>query len=207
MIDTKLILDFWFVQCTPKMWFKKSKSFDELLRSRFKKTIETCLKVKIDEILISYDNYLSYILVLDQFTRNVFRNNSKSFQGDETALMYTLSPTLFEDHLKYLGVFIGPGASLMCCSDVMNSYCECISFLRGIDAGLATTISLYNTLCASTCSWVGSFLPPSADLLILEGKSLQRMTHGPWNVFPKQFLCIAIPHQHHEVRHGNDFSK
>ena len=87
MIDTKLILDFWFVQCTAKMWFKKSKSFDELLRTRFKKTIETCLKVKIDEILISYDNYLSYILVLDQFTRNVFRNNSKSFQGDETALM------------------------------------------------------------------------------------------------------------------------
>ena len=87
MIDTKLILDFWFVQCTPKMWFKKSKNFDELLRARFKKTIEICLKVKIDEILISYDNYLSYILVLDQFTRNVFRNNSKSFQGDETALM------------------------------------------------------------------------------------------------------------------------
>ena len=65
MIDTKLILDFWFVQCTPKMWFKKSKSFDELLRTKFNKTIEICKKIKIDEILISSDSYLSNIIVLD----------------------------------------------------------------------------------------------------------------------------------------------
>ncbi len=37
MIDTKLILDFWFVQCTPNMWFKKSDSIDQLLRTKFKK--------------------------------------------------------------------------------------------------------------------------------------------------------------------------
>ena len=40
MIDTQLILDFWFVQCTPNMWFKKSESFDQLLRTKFKKNIE-----------------------------------------------------------------------------------------------------------------------------------------------------------------------
>ena len=74
MIDTKLILDFWFVQCTPNMWFKKSDSFDQLLRTKFKKKIEICLKINIEQISISYDNYLSYILVLDQFTRNIFRN-------------------------------------------------------------------------------------------------------------------------------------
>ena len=96
MIDTKLILDFWFVQCTPNMWFKKSDSFDQLLRTKFKKNIEICLKINIEQISISYDNYLSYILVLDQFTRNVFRNNPKAFEGDKTAL--ELSKTAIENN-------------------------------------------------------------------------------------------------------------
>ncbi len=96
MIDTQLILDFWFVQCTPKMWFRKSESFDQLLRTKFKKNIEVCLKIKIEEISISYDNYLSYILILDQFTRNIFRNNPKAFQGDKTALR--LSKTAIENN-------------------------------------------------------------------------------------------------------------
>ena len=86
MIDSKSILDFWFVQSTPNMWFKKSENFDELLRTKFNKTIEICLKIKIDEILISSDSYLSNIIVLDQFTRNVFRNKPKAFQGDQRAL-------------------------------------------------------------------------------------------------------------------------
>ena len=88
MIDTQLILDFWFVQCTPNMWFKKSDSFDQLLRTKFKKNIEICLKINIEQISISYDNYLSYILVLDQFTRNVFRNNPKAFEGDKKLYNY-----------------------------------------------------------------------------------------------------------------------
>ena len=96
MIDTKSILDFWFIQCTPNMWFKKSKSFDELLRKKFLKTIEISLKIKSEEISISYDTYLSYILVLDQFTRNIFRNNPKAFQGDKIAI--TLSRTAIENN-------------------------------------------------------------------------------------------------------------
>jgi uncharacterized protein (DUF924 family) len=68
------------------MWFKKSDEFDELIRNKFNETIEICLKAKIDEIFISAENYLSYIIVLDQFTRNAFRNNYRSFYGDEKAL-------------------------------------------------------------------------------------------------------------------------
>ena len=60
MIDTKLILDFWFVQCTPNMWFKKSDSFDQLLRTKFKKNIEICLKINFEQISISYDK-LSFL--------------------------------------------------------------------------------------------------------------------------------------------------
>ena len=29
MIEAKSILDFWFIECSPKMWFKKNDKFDE----------------------------------------------------------------------------------------------------------------------------------------------------------------------------------
>ena len=89
MIEAKSILDFWFIECSPKMWFKKSNEFDALIRSRFLSTIKKSLKINIDEVNIALDTYLSLIILLDQFTRNVFRNSSKSFEGDNKAVKLT----------------------------------------------------------------------------------------------------------------------
>ena len=100
----------------------------------------------------------------------------------------SLTRNLFNDFVKYLGVYLGPGAEQVMWREAIVAYKECISFLRCIDAGFTSTISLYNVLGASIFSWIGSFAPPSQELLILEGKSLQRLTHGPWNVFPKRLL-------------------
>ena len=89
MIETKSILDFWFVECSPKMWFKKSDEFDALIRNRFLNLIKKSLKTNIDDVNIALDTYLSLIILLDQFTRNVFRNSSKSFEGDNKAVKLT----------------------------------------------------------------------------------------------------------------------
>ena len=56
MIDTKLILNFWFLKCTPKMWFKKNYEFDELIKIKFSDIIERALKIDIDDIIISSFN-------------------------------------------------------------------------------------------------------------------------------------------------------
>ena len=106
-------------------------------------------------------------------------------EADPSLLRY-----LFKDYVKYLGVVIGPGAEKVIWSAAIIAYKECITFLRSIDAGFTSTISLYNVLGASIASWIGSFVRPSDELLILEGKSLQRLTHGPWNVFPKRLLLF-----------------
>ena len=37
MINSIMILDFWFKECTPKMWFKKDKELDNLIKNRFNK--------------------------------------------------------------------------------------------------------------------------------------------------------------------------
>ena len=30
MINSTMVLDFWFKECTPKMWFKKNEEFEQL---------------------------------------------------------------------------------------------------------------------------------------------------------------------------------
>ena len=90
--------------------------------------------------------------------------------------------------LKYLGIHIWPDAYIYICKDVMDAYTECVAFLRSLDCGFVATISLYNVICASICSWVGSFVPPSKELLNLEYASLQRLTRGPRHTFSKSAL-------------------
>ena len=86
MINSIMILDFWFKECTPKKWFKKDKEFDNLIKNRFQKTLEFCLENKINNNDFTKEDYLSWIIVLDQFSRNIYRNQIRSFAGDEKAL-------------------------------------------------------------------------------------------------------------------------
>ena len=86
MINTREILNFWFEECTPKMWFIKNSNFDDLIKTRFSKSIELSVDVSFDIIPVSIETYLAHIIVLDQFTRNIYRNNYKSFMGDKKAL-------------------------------------------------------------------------------------------------------------------------
>ena len=42
--------------------------------------------MKLIIIQLTKKNYLSWIIILDQFSRNIYRNQIKSFAGDEKAL-------------------------------------------------------------------------------------------------------------------------
>ena len=86
MINSTIILYFWFKECNPNMWFKKNQEFDNLIKNKFQKTFEYCLKNKINYNSTFRENYLSWIIVLDQFSRNIYRNQIRSFSGDEKAL-------------------------------------------------------------------------------------------------------------------------
>ena len=68
------------------MWFNKEKEFDNLIKNKFQKILEFCLENKINNNDFTKEDYLSWIIVLDQFSRNIYRNQIKSFAGDEKAL-------------------------------------------------------------------------------------------------------------------------
>lgn len=71
-----------------KLWFTKSDETDKYISDNFGFLIEEYKDIDINN-LKSNLNYLSFIIIFDQFTRNIFRNTPKSFYYDSIALNLT----------------------------------------------------------------------------------------------------------------------
>jgi uncharacterized protein (DUF924 family) len=80
------VIDFWFKEITPKQWWKKDLAFDELVRHRFIDLYEETKTGRHIEWLDSATGCLARIIVLDQFPRNMFREQAASFSTDAIAL-------------------------------------------------------------------------------------------------------------------------
>jgi uncharacterized protein (DUF924 family) len=86
------ILDFWFGPRIgtdygkPRaLWFRKDDAVDEAIRARFGAAVETALAGGFAEWSAPRDA-LARVLLLDQFTRNIFRDTRRAFAGDDLAL-------------------------------------------------------------------------------------------------------------------------
>ncbi len=90
------ILTFWFHEIEPKRWWKKDKKFDELLRYRFLNIYYDAISSKLKSWRISEKGRLAEIIVIDQFSRNFFRDKPDDYYHDRLAIF--LSKELI--HLK-----------------------------------------------------------------------------------------------------------
>jgi len=93
------ILDFWFLPAhepnhhRPRVeWFRKDEKFDALIREKFGDAVESALQNSVIEVS-NADEMLARILLLDQFTRNIFRGTARAFAGDLLALKLALAMT------------------------------------------------------------------------------------------------------------------
>ena len=75
------VLNFWFNECTPEQWHKKDADFDVLIFRRFETAVSAALKGEVEAWQTYLKGCLVVTLILDQFTRNIFRNTSKAFLG------------------------------------------------------------------------------------------------------------------------------
>jgi uncharacterized protein (DUF924 family) len=87
------VLDFWFGppddpghRLPRPAWFRKDPAFDQQLRERFGPTIEAALAGRLEAWASEPLPALAQVIVLDQFTRNAFRDTARAFAGDERAL-------------------------------------------------------------------------------------------------------------------------
>ncbi len=92
------VLDFWFLPATdPEYaksraeWFRKSDAFDALIRSQFGALIERALRGELRDWDTEPPGALAQIIVLDQFTRNTFRDTPRAFAGDPQAQQAALA--------------------------------------------------------------------------------------------------------------------
>lgn len=80
------VLTFWFEECSPAHWWKKSDDFDQLIRDRFSDIHSQAVACELFGWRQNARGRLAEIIVLDQFSRNMFRGSPLSFSNDPLAL-------------------------------------------------------------------------------------------------------------------------
>lgn len=80
------IIHFWFEETAPEQRFEKDPQFDALIRERFEPTYWEVMQGDTTSWRTTAAGRLAEILVLDQFARNMFREDAQAFAGDELAL-------------------------------------------------------------------------------------------------------------------------
>ncbi len=80
------VLEFWFEQSTPKQWFAKDLTFDTTIKQRFDSRVQQALNHELLDWAQEPETGLALILLLDQFTRHIYRDDPRAFAGDVQAL-------------------------------------------------------------------------------------------------------------------------
>lgn len=82
----KQVIDFWFEEIEPASWWKKDEQFDALLVERFSETHARACRCELFDWRREPEGRLAEIIVLDQFSRNMFRDSALAFANDAMAL-------------------------------------------------------------------------------------------------------------------------
>lgn len=92
--EVHALIDFWLgpepktpeeVMARGKRWFRGGPEVDAEVVRRYGPAIECALAGGLDEWLADERGWLAIILVLDQFTRNAYRNDPRTYAGDARA--------------------------------------------------------------------------------------------------------------------------
>jgi uncharacterized protein (DUF924 family) len=89
------VLSFWFgpldghglaQDAFAQRWWRKDAAFDAEIRTSFLATWDAIMRDQREAWLDTAHGRLAYVIVLDQFSRNMYRGDASSFDGDIRAL-------------------------------------------------------------------------------------------------------------------------
>lgn len=80
------IIKFWFEENNTKFWWKKDTGFDQIIIERFKATHDAAIQDKLSSWRKTALGRLAEVIVLDQFSRNIYRDSPLAYAYDNQAL-------------------------------------------------------------------------------------------------------------------------
>ncbi len=78
----KAILDFWFIQSNMEDWFKKDNEYDKKINKLFFEDLKKAINNEYDEWQDTAEECVALVILLDQFSRNLFRDSAEAFAQD-----------------------------------------------------------------------------------------------------------------------------
>ncbi len=80
------VLAFWLDEVGPEGWYNSTDALDETIRTRFLSTWELGAEGGLSDWLQNAEGAMAYVILLDQFPRNMFRGAGQSFATDKKSL-------------------------------------------------------------------------------------------------------------------------
>ena len=85
--DFQSVLNFWFEELSSDQWYRNDPTLDSRIESRFGATHKAGIAGELNRWRSSINGRLAEIIVLDQFSRNLFRGRPEAFAADGMALV------------------------------------------------------------------------------------------------------------------------
>ncbi|WEN15975.1 DUF924 domain-containing protein [Rhodanobacter sp. AS-Z3] len=85
------VLAFWFDDENTPHWFAADSAFDARIRQRFGASVVEAFAGKLDGWTATSSGWLALLILLDQFPRNLYRHDPRSWSADAVAQRVALS--------------------------------------------------------------------------------------------------------------------
>lgn len=85
MTNPEEILSFWLDETGPEGWYNGGEALDMLMLDRFENVYDRAVQGALSLWLTYPSGVLAYVILTDQFPRNMFRDNAKAFATDKIA--------------------------------------------------------------------------------------------------------------------------
>jgi len=99
------ILEYWFSKglytADYDKWFMKSQDYDEEIKEKFGDLLKEAEAGKGFGWLVSKDSFVAYIILMDQFSRHIYRGKGEAFKNDNGVMIFTeLGFELYREKLE-----------------------------------------------------------------------------------------------------------
>ena len=97
------ILDFWFKETIAEKRFKKDEKFDQIIKDKFQNDHQLASQNEYDDWQDQPMSCLALVILFDQFSRNMFRNDEKAFAQDQKTRLI-VNDAVYSGYLEVMNV-------------------------------------------------------------------------------------------------------